>query len=115
MSIYYDVDTENQKVTAKFLFTKYDAIDKIRKISNRTPVLFRYDFERERYMMADTYSATVTCHAPDVFNVEEGKRLAKEKLKKHYMAAMNRRLHKFMFDLQQLEDKTFSNLFREPY
>ena len=78
MSIYYDVDTENQKVTAKFLFTKYDAIDKIRKISNRAPVLFRYDFERERYMMADTYSATVTCHAPDVFDVEEGKRLAKE-------------------------------------
>lgn len=112
MAIQYEIDKKNQTVTAKFTGCRFDAVRKINKAlrQGHCEIVIDWEFD-SKYLMASTYSATVKCHAPDIFDVETGRQLAKEKLKSHYMAAMNWRLEQFREELKIADEKIIENKF----
>lgn len=114
MAIKYIVDEKNKTVRAEFNNCQFDAINKIKKslLRCQTEVYLDWEFN-SKFKMARTYSATVKCHDSDVFAIETGKRLAKEKLKNNYMKAVNKRLYKFINELYTIQDEVYDGLFEE--
>lgn len=92
---YYEVP-EQKKTIAVLENTSYDAINQIAKVVGDTNSLC---FNPSKYLMNNSYRAVVVAHPDDEYNVEEGRRRAKEKLLDHYYEQLDKRLDAFADDL----------------
>lgn len=93
MAIKYFVNEEKRQVIGLMENTRWDAINKICKTVADT------DFcvvPNEKYMMPSEFRTVVTCDARDEFDVEVGKKIAKERLLKNYYASLDKRVNKFL-------------------
>ena len=90
--IRYFVDENERKVVAVLENTRWDAYNKICKMVRDT------DFcvvPKDKYMMHNSYRAVVSCDERDEFDVEIGKKIAKERALAHYYEAFDKRLDEF--------------------
>ena len=102
--IKYFVNEEERKVVAVLENTRWDAYHKICKMIRDT------DFcvvPKDEYMMHSAYRAVVTCDDRDEFDVEVGKKIAKERVLEHYYAALDKRVDRFKSALRALSGKVF--------
>ena len=92
MAIKYFVNEDERKIVAVLENTRWDAYHKICKMTRDT------DFcvvPKDKYMMHASYRAVVTCDERDEFNIEVGKKIAKERVLEHYYAALDKRVDEF--------------------
>lgn len=99
---YYSIPSQG-KTVAILRNTEMDAINKIGKIMNG----FDWCFYTKKYLMPQQFRAVVKVYGDDVFDVEEGRRRAKEKLMKTYRKAFNKRFDMFRADLITLNGRVF--------
>ena len=100
----YFVNEEERVVVAVLENTRWDAYNKICKMTRDT------DFcvvPKDKYMMHSSYRAVVTCDERDEFDVEIGKKIAKERVLDHYYAALDRRLDEFRNSVLVMNGKVF--------
>ena len=90
-----------QKTIAVLDGTKYDAINKIAKLTGESDLcLFG-----GKYMMPDTFRVETRCHEGDVFDEEIGKKIAKAKLMKKYYRCYDRKMAKFKASMDRLNNR----------
>ncbi len=77
---------EHKKVVAKIRGCQTDAIEMFVRDTGFLPI------EPERFLMNDTYTATVNCHPEDEFTEAAGVEAAVAKLAGNYTAACNRKV-----------------------
>ena len=102
--IKYFVNEEERKVVAVLENTRWDAYNKICKMTRDT------DFcvvPKDKYMMHSAYRAVVTCDEKDEFNEEVGKKYAKERVLEHYYAALDKRVDEFRASVLVMNGKIF--------
>ena len=90
--IKYFVNADKRQVVAVLENTKWDACNKIDKMmadSEFCLVLVK------KYIMPSQFKVTVTCDPRDEFDVEVGKKIAKQRLLKNYYASLDKRVDKF--------------------
>lgn len=108
MSVKYVTIKDKKQTIAILSDTKYDAVHRIDKLCGRNrlcAIVFNTDVEK--YYMPNQFKTTVTCVGDDVFDVEEGKRIAKEKLMRNYRNSLNKRIVKFKLDLLDMCAEVF--------
>lgn len=102
--IKYFVNEEERVVAAVLENTRWDAYNKICKMVRDT------DFcvvPKDKYMMHASYRGVITCNPMDEFNVEVGKKLAKERALEHYYSALDKRLDEFRHSVLVMNGKIF--------
>lgn len=102
--IKYFVDEDERKVVAVLENTRWDAYNKICKMVRDA------DFcvvPKEKYMMHSAYRAVVSCDERDEFNVETGKKIAKERVLDHYYEALDKRVDEFRNAVLVMNGKVF--------
>ena len=102
--IKYFVNEEERKVVAVLENTRWDAYNKICKMTRDT------DFcvvPKDKYMMHNAYRAVITCDERDEFNEEVGKKYAKERVLEHYYAALDKRVDEFRSSVLVMNGKVF--------
>jgi hypothetical protein len=99
--IKYVVIPESKKTMAILENTKYDAQYRINKMLKDTGFCF---IPSAKYLMPNKFVATTVCNDVDVYDVEEGKRIAKQKLLNHYHASIDKRVKMFKDELSTLCD-----------
>lgn len=105
MAIKYFINEEKRQVIGVLENTRWDAINKIHKMIRGT------DFcvvPSEKYMMPSEYRTVVQCDERDEFNVEEGKKKAKERILKRYYPALDKRVNKFFDAALVFNGKVFN-------
>ena len=102
--IKYFVDQDEKKVVAVLENTRWDAYNKICKMIRDTDFCL---VPKDKYMMHSSYRAVVTCNDMDEFDVEVGKKIAKERALDHYYAALDKRVDRFKSALRALSGKVF--------
>ena len=90
--IKYFVSEKDRKVVAVLENTRWDAYNKICKMVRDTDFCVA---PKEKYMMHSAYRAVITCDERDEFDVETGKKIAKERVLEHYYAALDKRIDEF--------------------
>ena len=88
----YFVNEEERVVVAVLENTRWDACNKICKMMRDTDFCL---VPKNKYMMHNTYRAIVTCDEQDEFDVEIGKKIAKQRVLDHYYEALDKRLDEF--------------------
>ena len=102
--IKYFVNEDDRKIVAVLENTRWDAYNKICKMTRDT------DFcvvPKDKYMMHAAYRAVITCDERDEFNVEIGKKIAKQRVLEHYYEALDRRVDEFRHSLLVMNGKVF--------
>lgn len=102
--IKYFVNEEERKIVAVLENTRWDAYNKICKMTRDT------DFcvvPKEKYMMHSAYRSVVTCDSRDEFNVKIGKQIAKKRVLDHYYEALDRRVDEFRSSVLVMNGKIF--------
>lgn len=102
--IKYFVNEEERVVVAVLENTRWDAYNKICKMMRDTDFCVA---PKNKYMMHSAYRAVVTCNEKDEFDVEVGKKLAKERVLEHYYAALDKRLDEFRASVLAMNGKVF--------
>lgn len=104
MAIKYYSIPEKRQVIAVMPNTQYDAYNKIDKIMRETNFSFMPcgTNEYNKYLMPDNFKVVLTCDERDVYDEEEGKKIAKQKLMRNYRKSINKRLAKFKKEFAQL-------------
>jgi hypothetical protein len=102
--IKYFVDQDEKKVVAVLENTRWDAYNKICKMIRDTDFCL---VPKDKYMMHSSYRAVVTCNDMDEFDVEVGKKIAKERALDHYYAALDKRIDEFRTSLLVMNGKVF--------
>ena len=103
--IKYFVNEKKRQVIALLENTEWDAYNKIHKAVRDT------DFcvvPMDKYMMPTEFRVTVTCDPRDEFDVETGKKIAKERVLKNYYAALDKRVNKFFDAALALNGRVFN-------
>lgn len=104
MAIKYYPIPEKRQIIAVMENTQEDALNKIRKTMHETGFAFfgcsLNDYDK--YMMPDTFKVILTCDERDMYDVEEGKKIAKQKLMRNYRKSLNKRLAKFKKSMDQM-------------
>ena len=85
---------------------RYDAIDKINKkfIATSTSNIvidFGHYCNDNPYLMKDNYTAIARCGEGDEYDVEIGKRIALKRLSEKYNSALNKRIARFLTDMDK--------------
>ena len=102
MAIKYYVDEKNRKTVAVLEGCKYDAMNRIQKLTNNDAST---DYFAVRDLtMPNSFKAVVTCNEMDEYDVEEGKRQAKKKLMQNYHRSMDKRIEKCRQHLMKVAD-----------
>lgn len=78
-----------------------DAINKMDKIMNGSD----WYICGSKYIMPQQFRAVVKVHGDDVFDAEEGKRLAKKKVLDKYYKAFDKRMEMFRADLNEFVNR----------
>jgi hypothetical protein len=99
MAVQYAVVPEEKKTYAILYGTKYDALNQIKKLMKNSTLGIE---NSKKYMMPSIFKVSTVCDPEDEYNVEEGKKIAKEKLMKHYHESIDRRIDMFKKDLKKL-------------
>ena len=99
MAVQYAVIPEEKKTYAMLYGTKFDAINQIKKLMKNSTLGIE---NKKKYMMPPTFKVSTVCDPEDKYNVEEGKKIAKEKLMKHYHESIDKRIDMFKKDLKKL-------------
>ena len=102
--IKYFINNEKRQVIGLLENTRWDAINKISKMVRDT------DFcvvPNEKYMMPSEFRVTVTCDERDEFDVEIGKKIAKQRLLKNYYTSLDKRVNKFFDAVLIFNEKAF--------
>lgn len=92
MAIKYFVNEEKRQVIGLLENTTWDAYHKICKMVRDTDFCVA---PNEKYMMPSEYKVVVQCDPADEFDVEEGKRIAKQRILDRYYPALHKRVGKF--------------------
>ena len=100
--IHYVVRPETRTVIGVMKGTKYDAILKIYKMLDSSELCL---LEPEKYYMPNCYRAEVVCDPRDEFNVEEGKRIVKERIMRRYYDSVDKRVDRFKRNFKMLCEK----------
>ena len=103
MAIKYVVIPETKTTIGILEHTEFDAIRKIEKMMNKTPFYCDYS----KYLMPVSFKTSTVCDPRDEYSVEEGKRVVKEKLMKHYHESMDKKLNRFEADLKKFYHNVF--------
>lgn len=99
MAIKY-IHIEPQKKTIALLEgCKYDAVNKIKKIVDRTSGIC---IDYSKYMMHDNYRAVVVCCEDDEYSRQVGEERAKAKLMDHYYKQLDKTMQKFADDINNV-------------
>lgn len=102
--IKYFVNEEKRQVIGVLDGTEWDAINKINKMMLDTGFCF---CANEKFMMPSEFRAVVQCDERDEFSVEEGMKIAKERIMKRYYASLDKRVHKWREALLIFNGKIF--------
>lgn len=94
---YYSIPSQG-KTVAILRNTEMDVVNKIGKIMNG----FDWCFCNEKYLMPQQFRAVVKVHGDDVFDAEEGMKLAKAKVMEKYHKAFDKRMDMFNQDVVEL-------------
>lgn len=89
---------EQNKCIAVLPNTKYDAINKIARVTGGTKSLC---FDPSKYLMSDVYRAVVVCHPDDKYDEDLGMKIAKDKLMRKYYSALDAKIAEFVEDLNK--------------
>lgn len=97
MAIKYYPVPEKRQMIAVLSNCKYDALNKIDKMTRETGFCFSPYGTREydSYIMPDTFKVVVTCDPRDTYTIEDGEKFAKAKLMRNYRKSLNKRIDKF--------------------
>lgn len=98
MAIKYSVMEDQQKVMAILDNVRFDACKQIEKQLRNSNIKFECTAE---YLMPKTFKAVVKVQAPDVFDIEVGKKLAKKKVLDHYYRSLHKRVNKFVASMEK--------------
>ena len=90
--IKYFVNEEERKVVAVLENTRWDAYNKISKMIRDTDLCVA---PSKKYMMPVEFRAVVQCDPADEFSVEEGMKIAKQRILDRYYPALHKRIGKF--------------------
>lgn len=93
----YVINEEKKTVMAFLEGTRYDAVRMIAKELARTGI--PVDYYSDKLIMSNKYSGTVTLRHDDVWDVEVGKKHAKEKCLANYHRGLEKRINKFYYDM----------------
>ena len=104
MAVKYVVIPEKKMTIGILSDTEFDAINRIEKLMGNNSLFLCND---QKYMMPHTFKATVVCHDGDEYSAAEGKRRAKQKVRKNYYRSLDKRLDKFREELLVLNGKFF--------
>lgn len=102
--IKYFVNEEKRQVIGLLEGTQWDAFNKINKMMRDTGFCFCMG---EKYMMPSEFRAVVNCDPADEFNVEVGKRIAKQRILDRYYSALDKRIGKFREAVLVFNGNTF--------
>lgn len=102
--IKYFVSEKDRKVVAVLENTRWDAYNKICKMVRDTDFCVA---PKDKYMMHSAYRAVITCDERDEFNVETGKKIAKERVLAHYYVALDKRIDEFKNSVLVMNSKVF--------
>lgn len=102
--IRYFINEEKRQVIGLLEDTQWDAYNKISKMIRDTDFCVA---PSEKYMMPTEFRAVVQCDPADEFSVEEGMRIAKQRILDRYYAALDKRVHKFFDAALVLNGKVF--------
>jgi len=97
--IKYDVIESRGKVVAFLNNCQDDAYNVLRK---RLPSYISID--KDAVKMRSVFRASASCHPDDVFDVEQGKAIAKARAIRKYNAAMSKVLDKFAWEVDNYLD-----------
>ena len=105
MAIKYIIKPEEKRVIAVLENTRNDAINKAvkicKKISELSPRIFIAPQTKE-LIMNNSFHGVATCQDGDVFDIEEGKKIAKRICLEKYYNSFDNKMDKFYFDLESL-------------
>lgn len=104
MAVQYVVIPEERKTYAMLYQTKFDAINQIKKLMKNSTLGIE---NNKKYMMPSVFKVSTVCDPEDEYSVEEGKKIAKEKLMKHYHESVDKRIDMFKSDLNKLHSVLF--------
>lgn len=100
----YAINVEKKQITAYVEGCENDAVNRanrlIRIFLKNGGVSSVISYSNKKMKMAKKYSGTVTLRGDDVWNVEEGKKLAREKCLNNYHRAMELRMGMFAKDIK---------------
>lgn len=106
MAVKYYVVPEKRMVVAALGDCQYDACNKLAKLTDELDCVVYQD----KYKMPNNLRATAICHADDVFDVEVGKRIAKEKLMKRYYKHFDQKIEMFNTYLNHVHERMAEHL-----
>jgi hypothetical protein len=105
-SIFYLIDEENRTITAKIPVDS--AVDSFYSDCNKRDIFGWYDGELEIRTYGKYFVGVAKCAPEDTFDIEIGKRLARDRALKKFYKAKLRAFHKmadlFDKDLKTIED-----------
>ena len=99
--IKYSIIEEQGKVIARIDGCKEDVLKVIEKQFGKSLLIVNPD----DFSLRDSYRGVAMCHPEDEFSVEEGKRVAREKMLKKYNRDFNRHIMFFSDSLRELSEK----------
>ena len=104
MAIKYFVNEEKRQVIGLLNNTKWDAIKKIHNM------MYGTDFwlsNCNKYMLPREFKVIVQCDPSDEFDVEVGKKIAKQRILDRYYASLDKRVNQFFDAMLVLNGKVF--------
>ena len=105
MSIKYIVNEEEKRVVAVLNNTKYDAYNKAMKmckrLTDKCPNIYLVP-NPNKMMMPNSFHGITVCHDDDVFDLDEGKRIAKRICLEKYYASFDKKMDKFTDDMDAI-------------
>lgn len=104
--IKYVVVKEKNTIYAILEDTRYDALNKMRKITTKHGGTF--STYSDKYLMPKFFKAKVVCDPRDTWDEEEGKRRAKKQVLKNYYRSLDKRMAQFEADLDSLHEMVFN-------
>lgn len=112
--IKYITIPEQKKTVAILTGMKYDAIYRIYKFCNGTDI----SFDWTKYLMPEKFRSVVVCSPDDTYDVNEGKKQAKEKLLNKYYSALHEKINDFTQNIftaysKALDDTILSRKYEE--
>ena len=92
MAIKYFINENKRQVIGVLSDCQYDAYNRICKMMRDTDFCVALS---KKYLMPTEFRAVVQCDPQDEFSVEEGKKIAKQRILDRYYPSLHKRVDKF--------------------
>lgn len=110
--IHYHVNEEKGVVVAVLEGVEYDAIDLLMGKNEYLSYFSRWP-RIQPFMLKDKYVGKAKCMEGDVFNIEVGKELAKERLLLKYYKDLYKAFEKFFEEMMTISSKHMEKIWRK--